>query len=72
MEAVGPASRSAIGSLPVRQEVREFARAAEMILSPALLMSELSDDECALIQQYVISLSNAKNPWSRGLPVKYT
>ena len=73
MEAlVSPASASAIASLSVRKEVCEFIRAAETILSPALWISELTEDECDLINQYVISLSKAKNPWSRGLPIKYT
>lgn len=56
----------------IRKEVREFVRAAETILSPALLTSELTPDECDLIKEYVISLSNVKHPWSSGLPIKYT
>lgn len=54
-----------------RQEVLDFIRAAETILSPALLHSDLTQGECDLIAEYVRSLSQAKNPWSRSLPIKY-
>ena len=56
----------------VRKEVRDFVQAAETLLSPALLGSELTTDECDLIGEYVITLSNAKQPWSKVLPIKYT
>jgi hypothetical protein len=55
----------------VRKEVRDFARAAETLLSPASLGSDLTTDECELIKEYVMTLSNVKQPWSKGLPIKY-
>ena len=58
--------------LSVRKEVGDFVRAAETILSPVLLSHELTPGECDLIAEYVKSLSQAKNPWSRSLPIKYT
>jgi hypothetical protein len=58
--------------LSVRKEVGDFVRAAETILSPILLSSELRPGECDLIAEYVKSLSQVKNPWSRSLPIKYT
>jgi hypothetical protein len=56
----------------VREEVRDFAQAAETLLSPALLTSELTTDECDLIKEYVMMLSNTRHPWSKGLPIRYT
>jgi hypothetical protein len=56
----------------VRKEVEDFMRAAETILSPVLLSPELTPEECDLIAEYVKSLSQAKHPWSRSLPIKYT
>ena len=58
--------------LSVRKEVRDFAQAAETLLSPALLTTMLTVDECDLIKEYVMMMSNAKHPWSKTLPIKYT
>jgi len=58
--------------LPVRKEVREFMRAAEILLSPVPRNSDLTDEECACIRMYVMALSHARRPWSKGLPIKYT
>ena len=58
--------------LAYRKEVGDFVRAAETILSPVLLSPELTTEECELIAEYVKNLSQAKNPWSRSLPIKYT
>jgi hypothetical protein len=55
-----------------RKEVMDFVRAAETILSPALLHPELTQGECDLIAEYVKTLSLSKHPWSRSLPIKYT
>ncbi len=60
------------GVVTFRKEVGDFVRAAETILSPVLLSTELTPGECELIAEYVRSLSQAKNPWSKSLPVKYT
>jgi hypothetical protein len=56
----------------VRKEVRDFVQAAERLLPPVQFGEELTSEECDLITEYVMMLSNAKNPWSRGLPIKYT
>ena len=56
----------------VRKEVLDFSRAAEAILSPSFLGSELTPSECDLIAEYVKSLCQFKNPWSQSLPIKYT
>ena len=58
--------------LSARKEVREFVRAAETILSPALLHPDLTQEECDLIAEYVKTLSQSKQPWSKSLPIKYT
>ena len=57
--------------LSARKEVMDFVRAAETLLSPALLHPGLTQAECDLIAEYVRNLSQAKNPWSRALPIKY-
>lgn len=67
-----PARFSAMPApLTVRKEVEAFIQAAEILLSPALRNYELTPDECELIRDYVMALSNAKQPWSKGLPIKY-
>jgi len=48
----------------VRKEVRDFIEAAEILLSPALLTSELTADECDLIKEYIMTMSHAKHPWT--------
>lgn len=58
--------------LSARKEVKDFIRAAETILSPVLLQPELTPSECDLIAEYVKTLCQMKNPWSRSLPIKYT
>lgn len=56
----------------VRGDVRDFVQAAEKLLSPALRTTALTAEECYLIREYIMSLSNGKHPWSKGLPIKYT
>ena len=58
-------------ALQVRTEVHEFIQAAEFLLSPALQFPALTQEECILIAQYVMSLSNNKQPWSNSLITKY-
>lgn len=58
--------------LPISRDVRDFIKAAEVLLSPAMRISEFTPDECEIIGEYVKSLSNVKQPWSKVLPVKYT
>ena len=57
--------------LSARKEVQEFARAAETLLSPALLQRELTEGECLVIAEYVKTLSHSKNPWSASLELRY-
>ena len=67
-----PARFSAMAAtLPVRREIHEFIQAAEFLLSPALEIPELTYEECSLIAEYVMSLSHAKQPWSKSLIMKY-
>ena len=61
-----------VGLLSVQKDVQDFIRAAEKLLSPALRASPLTPDECDLIGEYLMSMSNAKHPWSKTLPIKYT
>ena len=59
-------------TLQCRSEVYEFTKAAEFLLSPVMHNPPLTAEECSLIRDYVMSLSHAKHPWSKGLPIKYT
>ena len=52
----------------LRSEVHEFIEAAEKLLSPALLVSPLTDVECEYIREYLMTMSRAGHPWSKGLP----
>jgi hypothetical protein len=56
---------------PFRLEVRQFVLAAETLISPALMDSDLTPDECDIIAYYVMTLSNAKHPWAKDLTVRY-
>jgi hypothetical protein len=56
----------------VRGDVQDFIQAAEKLLSPAMRTTALTAEECYLIREYVMSLSHARHPWSKGLPIKYT
>lgn len=58
--------------LTARKEVMDFVKSAERILSPASLYPKLTQSECDLIAEYVITLSRSKHPWSRSLPIRYT
>jgi hypothetical protein len=69
---VTAAVAKSVDVLSVRKEVRDFVQAAEALLSPVALTSELTADECDLIKEYVMMLSNTRQPWSKGLPIKYT
>ena len=72
MEAISTNNLAFAPDLQVRQEVREFVDAAEILLAPVLLASPLTEEECALIREYVMSMSHARHPWSKGLPIRYT
>ncbi len=52
----------------LRSEVHEFIVAAEKLLSPALRVSALTDLECEYIREYLMTMSRAGHPWSKGLP----
>ena len=54
-----------------RKVVLDFVLASEALLSPALRSSELTQEECAMIAEYVLNLSRSGNPWSKALPVRY-
>jgi hypothetical protein len=57
--------------LPFRPEVQAFISATETLLSPALLGTELTADECDIIAYYIMTLSSAKHPWAKELTVRY-
>ena len=57
--------------IAVRKEVSDFLLASEALLSPALRSSELTNEECAMIAEYVMNLSRTGNPWSKALPIRY-
>jgi hypothetical protein len=65
-------SADPVGLLSVQKDVQDFVQAAERLLSPALRISPLTSDECDLIGEYLMSMTNAKHPWSKRLPIKYT
>ncbi len=52
--------------------VEAFVSASETLLSPALRQSNLTPEECHVIAQYVMDLSNVKTPWSGHLLSRYT
>lgn len=60
-----------MNSLPVRKEVQDFILVSETLLSPALLTSALTPEECEIIAEYVMSLSHLKHPWSKSLVLRY-
>jgi hypothetical protein len=49
----------------VRNEVLEFAKVVEHILSPVSLSRELTEEECALIALYVKDLAEDRHPWNK-------
>ena len=53
--------------LPIRQEVQNFLQASDALLSPAVLQSELTPEECLLIADYVMNLSDSNKPWGKNL-----
>lgn len=57
-------------SIAVRKEVQDFMQVSESLRSPAIL-TELTREECELIADQVMSLSHAKQPWSKSLITKY-
>ncbi len=68
MESISPPTG---GMSPPQKDVRDFVEAAEKLLSPALRTSPLTANECELIAEYLITMTNAKHPWSKTLPIKY-
>jgi hypothetical protein len=55
----------------IRKDALEFIIASEALLSPALHSSEFTKEECDMIAEYVLTLSNSATPWSKSLPVRY-
>ena len=56
----------------VHPAIEAFITASEALLSPALLPSEITPEECHAIAQYIMALSNVKTPWSGYLYSRYT
>ncbi len=53
--------------LPIRKEVQNFFDASETLLSPAILGSDLTPEECLLIADYVMNLATSQTPWGEYL-----
>jgi hypothetical protein len=62
---------SASPAYGVRQEVLDFILSTEALLSPVTRSSELTNEECGLIAEYITSLCCSDHPWSRSLPIRY-
>lgn len=52
--------------------VEAFIDASQALLSPSLGASDLTPEECQVVAQYVMDLSNVKTPWSGHLYSRYT
>jgi hypothetical protein len=61
MEAIRSAS-----TVPLSKDVRDFMKAAEGLLSHELRTAELTPEECEIIGEYIVTLSQAKHPWSKA------
>ena len=59
-------------SLPARKEVLDFLKASEHLLAYPMFDSEFTPEECDLIAEYVMSLSQARHPWGKSLTVRYS
>ncbi len=51
----------------VRKEVMKFFEATQILLSPDVLETNLTTDECLLIAYYVNSLAEPERPWGKFL-----
>jgi hypothetical protein len=59
-------------NLPVRKEVLDFLKASEHLLAYPLFDSEFTSEECDLIADYIMTLSQAQHPWGKSLTVRYS
>jgi hypothetical protein len=59
-------------TLPVRKEVLEFLKAAETLLAYPMFDSQFTPEECDVIADYIMSLSQSKHPWGKSLAVRYS
>ena len=59
-------------SLPVRKEVFDFLKASETLLAYPMFNSEFTPEECDVIADYIMSLSQSKHPWGKSLIVRYS
>ena len=53
------------------RQTQDFILVSETLLSPALLSSALTPEECEIIAEYIMSLSHLKHPWSKSLVLRY-
>ena len=58
-------------TLPVRKEVLDFLKASETLLAYPMFDAEITPEECDLIADYIMSLSQSKHPWGKSLTVRY-
>lgn len=64
-------TRRSADAFPFHKDVHNFIKAADTSLSPGRRTSPLTPDECEIIKEYVITVSNVKEPWGNSLPVMY-
>ena len=57
--------------LTIRKEVQSFLEASEVLLSPALLQTELTSEECLLIADYVTNLADPETTLGKISPLQY-
>ena len=56
-----------MGNITVRKEAIKFFEAAQILLSPDVLDTNLTTDECLLIAYYVNTLAEPERPWGKFL-----
>jgi hypothetical protein len=59
-------------TLPVRKEVLDFLKASETLLAYPMFASEFTPEECDVIADYIMTLSQARHPWGKSLTVRYS
>ena len=58
--------------ITIHPAVQAFISATQALLSPSVRSFDLTDEECHLIAQHVMDLSNVKTPWCGYLYSLYT
>jgi hypothetical protein len=58
--------------LPVRKEVLDFLKVSETLLAYPMFTSELTPEECDVIADYIMTLSQARHPWGKSFAVRHS